>query len=69
MKEKCDLSLELSKILAKTMQNSYKRKEVEETVRRIIEKIEKMNSKEHDEERLRTLRRQFEEIRQSLYEL
>lgn len=64
-----DLGTELSKILAKTMQSSYKRKEIEETMGRIMGKTEKALLLKYDEEKIRELRREFEDIRKAFYGL
>lgn len=64
-----DINLELSKILAKTMQNSYKKKEIQETVERIIEKTERLICKEDESGNVRKLRMELEEIRKEFFGL
>lgn len=60
---------ELSKVLAKTMQCSFKRKEVEERIKRIIDKTERIIETKTDQETIRKLRREFEEVRMAYYGL
>lgn len=64
-----DVNMELSKILAKTMQCSYKKKEIEETILRIIEKADRLLLTRHDESQVREMRREFEELRKGFYGL
>lgn len=64
-----DIGMELSKILAKTMQSSYKKKEIGEAISRIIEKVDRLLLTGHDESKLREMRREFEELRKSFYGL
>lgn len=61
-----DVNVELTKILGKVMQNSYKKKEIAEIVDRIIGKI--ATSRNNDEE-IRKLRMEFEEIRKTYYKI
>ena len=63
-----DLALELSKVLAKTMQSSYRRKEIEEAIARITDKMERVLTPTPDD-KVRELRIQFEEIRKQFYGL
>lgn len=63
------INIELTKILGKVMQSSYKKKEVCEIIDRIIEKIEKRVVEKVDEGEIRKLRMEFEEIRKIVYEL
>lgn len=67
--EKENLNVELTKILGKVMQNSYKKKEVSEIVDRIIAKIERRLTSNYNDAEIRALRIEFEEIRKSLYDL
>lgn len=64
-----DLDLELSKILAKVMQYSYKRHECQEIVDRVISKLQKRSSGTVCEENVRALRKEFENIRRRYYGL
>lgn len=61
------LDLELSKILAKIMQSSYKKKEVGECIDRIIKKLENKVINRYDDVAIKSLRLEFEEIRKNLY--
>ncbi|KAI5170346.1 hypothetical protein PAEPH01_1354 [Pancytospora epiphaga] len=67
MKE--DVNIELSKVLAKVMQSSYKKKEVRESVERVMEKVERFMLLQNDESKVRELRIEFEEIRKRFYGL
>ena len=67
--ESNEINIELSKILAKAMQCSFKKKEVQETIERIIDKMDKLISNDFDESKVRELRKEFEEIRKSFYGL
>ncbi|KAI4291973.1 hypothetical protein PAPHI01_1247 [Pancytospora philotis] len=64
-----EMSVELSKVLAKVMQNSFKRKEVTETVERIMGKMERVFASQTNEQTVRELRSEFEKIRKSFYGL
>lgn len=60
---------ELSKILSKIMQSSYKRKEIGEIVERIMDKVGRIAESRYDESEIRSLRLEFEEMRRGYYEL
>lgn len=60
-----DIDLELSKILAKIMENSYRKKEIEEIIYRIMEKFKKLVSSNKNEEKVKNLRLKFEEIQRN----
>lgn len=62
-------NLELSKILAKVMQCSYKRQECQEIMESILEMVEDQSAGRTDEEKIRNLRNEFEEIRAAYYNL
>lgn len=62
-------NLELSKILAKVMQSSYKRQECQEIMESILEMVEDQSAGRTDEEKIRNLRNEFEEIRAAYYNL
>lgn len=64
-----DVNLELSKILSKVMQSSYKRKEINERIERIIGRIGNEVGSDKKETAIRSLRLQFEEIRKDYYNL
>jgi len=64
-----DINTELSKILSKVMQSSYKRKDVNEIIERIAVKIGKIVFETHKEDEIRSLRMEFENIRKSFYDL
>ena len=64
-----DINMELSKILAKTMQSSYRKKEIHEIMSRIIEKLDEIIRKDIDDTKLRQLRKEFEELRREYYGL
>jgi len=64
-----DMKLELSKILAKTMQASYKKKELEEVMLRVMGKVSKLVDSEHTAEYAAKLRNELEEIRKGFYGL
>lgn len=64
-----DINMQLDKILSKVMQNSYKRKEIEELIERISSKIHNMLSEAHKEDEIRSLRSEFENIRREFYNL
>lgn len=64
-----DLNLELSKILAKTMQSSYKKSEIKNTITRIINKLERGVSEKCNQEKIIKLRSEVEEIRKKIYGL
>jgi hypothetical protein len=61
MKE--DYEFELTKILAKVMQGSYRRKELHGLVLRIVGKAEKAFELGVNEEELRVLRGEYERLR------
>jgi hypothetical protein len=61
--------VEMTKILGKIMQSSYKKKEVNETINRILKKIEGKLSINYDEMIVKQLRKEFEEIRKNIYEI
>ena len=58
---------ELTKILAKIMQSSYKKKEISETIDRILNKLENKVFNKYDDSTIKSLRLEFEEIRKDLY--
>lgn len=60
-----DIDLELSKILAKIMENSYRKKEIEEIIYRIMEKFKKLVFSNKNEEKVKNLRLKFEEIQRN----
>lgn len=62
-----DSETEMTKILAKIMQSSYKKKEISDTVDRILTKMEAKVFKQYDDSTIRSLRLEFEEIRKDLY--
>ena len=64
-----EINLELSKILAKAMQSSYKKKEIEEAVARIMEKMDRALLSRNDAQKIRELRAQFELIRRDFFGL
>lgn len=64
-----EASTELSKILSKIMQSSYKRKEIGEIVERIMDKVGRAVASRYDDAEIQSLRLEFEEIRRSFYEL
>lgn len=59
--------LELTKILAKTMQSSYKRKQIGEMVLRILQKVETVMLQTQDNSDLEALRAEFTALRQEAY--
>lgn len=59
----------MTKILGKIMQSSYKKKEVAETVERIVRKMENKVLNRYDDSAIKSLRLEFEEIRKSLYDI
>lgn len=61
--------LEMAKILGKIMQSSYKKKEVSETIERIITKMESKFINRYDDSAIKSLRLEFEEIRKNLYDI
>lgn len=67
--EEENLNIELTKILGKVMQSSYKKKEVSEIVERIINKVESKIVNRYDDAEIKSLRMEFEEIRKSFYDL
>lgn len=68
MSKENNTNIELTKILGKVMQNSYKKKEIAEIIERIIEKIERRTDRNNEEE-IRKLRMEFEEIRKDYYKI
>lgn len=64
-----DINMELSKILAKTMQSSYKKKEIHEVIIRIIDKFDGIIKRDGDDSQLKQMRKEFEEIRREYYGL
>lgn len=60
-------NMEYSKILAKIMQNSYKRKEIEEIVDRIILKLNNTLFDSNDATNVMALRLEFEELRKEFF--
>lgn len=64
-----NLNIELTKIFGKVMQSSYKKKEAQETIERIIEKVENKLINQHSDTEIKALRLEFEEIRKSFYDL
>lgn len=64
-----EMNTELSKVLSKVMQSSYKRKEAGEVMERIMSKVDKLVMGKYDESEIRSLRLEFEEIRKGFYEL
>ncbi|KAI5148140.1 hypothetical protein ENBRE01_0128 [Enteropsectra breve] len=69
MHDNDESNIEFSKILAKVMQSSYKNKEVAEIVDRIVAKTDRLVQSNYDSEKVKDLRKEFEEIRQSFYGL
>lgn len=64
-----DVNTELAKVLSKVMQSSYKRKEASEIMERIMNKVDRIITNRYDENEIRALRLEFEEIRKGFYEL
>lgn len=69
MPKELDMKTELANILSKTMKSSYLKKEIQETIDRIIQKIDNKVLKLSDPEKIRELRREFEQIRRELFGL
>lgn len=67
IKEKYEL--ELTKILAKTMQSSYKKKEIHEILLRIIPKIDSIITVSNDTEEFEILKKEFEILRREAFKL
>lgn len=62
-----DSETEMTKVLAKIMQSSYKKKEISDTVDRIFTKLENKIFNKYDDTTIKALRLEFEEIRKDLY--
>lgn len=54
---------ELSNILAKVMQASYRKKEINSKIDEILTKLEKIDNKDTQQAVIEELRREFEEIK------
>ncbi|WUR03181.1 uncharacterized protein VNE69_04010 [Vairimorpha necatrix] len=61
-----NLDQEMTKILAKVMHNSYKRKEVNELIERIIEKMDKIIKTDNLEEEFLRLKEEYYNILQDI---
>ncbi|ADM11855.2 uncharacterized protein Eint_070920 [Encephalitozoon intestinalis ATCC 50506] len=61
--------LEITKILAKTMQNSYRKKQVEELITRIFQKMQTIIGPSKNHEELETLKSEFHLLKQEAYSL
>lgn len=64
-----EVNLELTKIYSKIMQSSYKRKEIEEIFKRIVEKVDSKLTRTKNDDEVRALRMEFEQIRKDIYGL
>lgn len=67
--EEQNLNIELTKILGKVMQSSYKKKEIQEIIERISSRLENRMVAQYNDSEIKTLRVEFEEIRKTLYDL
>ena len=63
------INTELTKILAKIMQSSYKKSEINEMVEGIMKRVEKIATSTYDLGEIKSLRMEFEEIRREFYGL
>ncbi|AFN83343.1 hypothetical protein EROM_070920 [Encephalitozoon romaleae SJ-2008] len=61
--------LEITKILAKTMQSSYRKKQVEELVSRILQKIQCIIGPAKTHEEIEALKAEFMALKQEAYSL
>ncbi|AFM98621.1 hypothetical protein KMI_08g13190 [Encephalitozoon hellem] len=68
-KARSTYDLEITKILAKTMQSSYRKKQVEELVSRILEKMQSIIGPARAHGEIETLRAEFEALKQEAYSL
>ncbi|KHN69359.1 hypothetical protein CWI42_080950 [Ordospora colligata] len=61
--------LEITKILAKVMQCSYKKKQVNEIISRIMQKIETVINLHDNNQSIESLRSEFVTLKQEAYSL
>lgn len=61
--------LEITKILAKTMQSSYRKKQIEELVSRILQKAEAVMGPGRDQQSIEELKSEFALLKQEAHSL
>lgn len=66
MRERC-YELETTKILVKTMQSSYKKKQINELILRIIRKVEGLMEPGYNDEDIAALKAEFMSLKQEAH--